>query len=136
MPALLSVVVPVFNELATLYELLKSIQAVPIDCEIILIDDCSTDGTTALLKELIGSPNLHIIHHHVNQGKGAALRSGFAHATGVVVIVQDADLEYDPNDYPKLIEPIIHREADVVFGSRFLPESLFGVFYVFDSANK
>ena len=118
--AKLSVVIPVFNEMQTLAEVLRQVAAVPIEKEIILVDDGSTDGTRELLKEKEREFNLRIIYHEQNQGKGAALRTGFQHCTGDIVIVQDADLEYFPQEYPELIEPIEKGWADVVYGSRFL----------------
>ena len=115
----ISVVVPVFNERETILEILSRVRrALPgRDLEIIVVDDGSTDGTRDALRSTDG---IRLIEHPQNQGKGAALRSGFAAASGDVVIVQDADLEYDPRDYPKLLEPIEDGRADVVFGSRFL----------------
>lgn len=119
----LSVVIPVYNEIHTLKEILRRVREVPIPKEIILVDDCSTDGTRQLLRELEETESdLKIAYHTVNQGKGAALRTGFAAATGQVVIVQDADLEYDPAEFPQLIQPIVEGVADVVFGSRFIGE--------------
>ena len=115
----ISVLMPVYNERATLMEILARVRAVPLEKEIILIDDGSSDGTRELLAGLSGD-DLHIILHERNRGKGAAIRSGLAQASGDVVIIQDADLEYDPNDYPALIAPIAAGEADVVYGSRFL----------------
>ncbi|MHB0969533.1 MAG: glycosyltransferase [Thermoanaerobaculia bacterium] len=116
----LSVIVPCYNERATVAELLRHVRAVPIDKEIIVIDDQSRDGSrdvvAALAKEW---PELRHLIHEKNQGKGAALRTGIQHARGDIVIIQDADLEYDPNEYPKLIQPILDGHADVVFGSRF-----------------
>jgi glycosyltransferase involved in cell wall biosynthesis len=100
------------------------VQAVPIPKEIVIIDDCSTDGTRAILRELEeAAPNIRVILQKHNQGKGAALRTGFQHATGDVIVVQDADLEYDPAEYPRLIQPILENRADVVYGSRFIGES-------------
>ena len=120
----LSVVIPVYEEVHTLKALVDKVRAVPIPKQIILIDDCSKDGTTELLRGWqTTEPDLTIGFHEVNQGKGAALRSGFKFATGQIVIVQDADLEYDPNEYPRLIQPILEGKADVVYGSRFIGES-------------
>lgn len=120
----LSVVIPVYNERKTIHEILRLVRAVPVAKQIILVDDCSTDGTRQILKGMAESdPDLTIVFHEKNRGKGAALRTGFAHATGQVVIVQDADLEYDPSQYPQLIQPIIDGRADVVYGSRFIGES-------------
>ena len=115
----LSVVIPVFNERNTVLEVLRRVRGCGLPLEIILVDDGSTDGTRAILDGLRGETDLRIIFHERNQGKGAALQTGFAQATGDVVIVQDADLEYDPAEFPKLIQPIVEGEADVVFGSRF-----------------
>ncbi len=116
---LLSVVVPVYNERQTISQIIASIRAVPIDKEIVIVDDCSTDGTREILATLAGD-DVRVILHDRNQGKGAALRTGFREAAGDLVIIQDADLEYDPNEYPKLIKPILDGKADVVFGSRFV----------------
>jgi glycosyltransferase involved in cell wall biosynthesis len=117
----LSVVIPVYNEKDTIREILAHVRAVPIRKEIILVDDCSTDGTRQILEQMRqAEPDLAIEFHERNQGKGAALRTGFRRATGQVVIVQDADLEYDPAQYLQLIQPIIEGKADVVYGSRFI----------------
>jgi glycosyltransferase involved in cell wall biosynthesis len=118
----ISVVIPVYNEKQWVRELVRRVQAVPIPKEIILVDDCSTDGTRDTLKEL-QQECVKVILQPKNQGKGAALRTGFQHATGDVIIVQDADLEYDPAEYPKLIQPILEGKADVVYGSRFIGET-------------
>jgi glycosyltransferase involved in cell wall biosynthesis len=120
----LSVVIPVYNERDTIRKILDRVRAVPLPMQIILVDDCSSDGTREVLDRLKAEdPSLVVDYHEVNRGKGAALRTGFAHATGNLVIVQDADLEYDPAEYPKLIQPILEGKADVVFGSRFIGET-------------
>ncbi|MEM9072808.1 MAG: glycosyltransferase family 2 protein [Myxococcota bacterium] len=117
----LSVVIPIYNEIATLDEIVRRVQAVELDKELVLVDDGSTDGTRDLLSELEARyDNVQVILHDRNQGKGAALRTGFQHCKGDIVIVQDADLEYDPNEYPRLIAPILDGRADVVYGSRFV----------------
>jgi glycosyltransferase involved in cell wall biosynthesis len=129
----LSVVVPVYNEKETVGEIVRRIEAVPIPKEVILVDDGSTDGTRELLEEMEGRPDLTVLCHEKNRGKGAALRTGFAVATGDVILVQDADLEYDPAQYPQLIQPIVEGVADVVFGSRFLPAGPHRVLYFWHS---
>ncbi|MBW1684961.1 MAG: glycosyltransferase family 2 protein [Deltaproteobacteria bacterium] len=117
----LSVVIPVYNEVDTIEQIVEAVRASEIDdLEIILVDDGSTDGTRDVLRQKIEPKVARVIWHERNQGKGAALRTGFAAASGDVVIVQDADLEYDPSEYPKLINPIVSGRADVVFGSRFV----------------
>jgi glycosyltransferase involved in cell wall biosynthesis len=115
----LSVVIPVYNEERWIREVVRRVRAVDIPKEVIIVDDCSQDGTRAILKELDGE-EVRVVYQPHNQGKGAALREGFRHATGDVVLVQDADLEYDPADYPRLLQPILENRADVVFGSRFI----------------
>ncbi|GJL79136.1 MAG: glycosyl transferase [Nitrospinaceae bacterium] len=116
----LSVVIPVYNEEAFLRDVVHRVEAVDYDKEILLIDDCSTDGTRRILEEYKDREGFQVLYHSRNQGKGAALRTGFTHATGDIIIIQDADLEYDPKDYGILLEPILDGRADVVFGSRFL----------------
>ena len=116
----LSVVVPVYNEVRTVEMLVEAVRRSDVaELEIILVDDGSTDGTRELLREKIEPQVERVIYHDVNRGKGSALRTGFAAATGDIVIVQDADLEYDPRDYGRLVAPILEGKADVVFGSRF-----------------
>jgi glycosyltransferase involved in cell wall biosynthesis len=118
--ARLSVVIPVYNEEATIAEVLARVRAVPMVDEIVVVDDCSTDGTREFLKGAGGGgTGTKVLFHERNMGKGAALRTGFKNATGDMVVIQDADLEYDPAQYPKLLEPILDGRADVVYGSRF-----------------
>ena len=119
----LSIIIPVFNEAATIAKIIGLVRAVEVgmEKEILLVDDCSRDGTRDVLAGLAAeSADLKVIYHEVNQGKGAALRSGFSAATGDIVLIQDADLEYDPNEYSRLLKPILDGRADVVYGSRFL----------------
>jgi glycosyltransferase involved in cell wall biosynthesis len=117
----ISVVIPVFNEVRTIEEVILRVQSVPLEKEIIVIDDYSTDGTVRLLEKIDDiHDNVKVCYHDRNRGKGAALRTGFAEVKGDVVIIQDADLEYDPREYPQLLEPILDGRADVVYGSRFL----------------
>jgi glycosyltransferase involved in cell wall biosynthesis len=132
----LSVVIPVYNERQWVRELVRRVQAVPIPKEIVLVDDFSTDGTREILKELEQEGGVTVVYQPVNRGKGAALRTGFQAATGDVIVVQDADLEYNPAEYPRLIQPIIDGRADVVYGSRFIGESHRVLYYWHYVGNK
>ncbi len=116
----LSIVIPCYNERQTVAGVIQSVQVVVPAAEIIVVDDGSTDGTRDILREVDSRPNLHLIFHEKNSGKGAAVRTGIAAATGDVILIQDADLEYDPRDYPALLRPIEEGKAEVVYGSRFL----------------
>jgi glycosyltransferase involved in cell wall biosynthesis len=130
----LSVVMPVFNEAATVGGIIKNVLAQRPVQQLVIVDDCSSDGTWDKLQPLAQSESrIKLIRHEVNQGKGAALRTGFAHATATVVIIQDADLEYDPADYFRLLEPILSNKADVVFGSRFVGAGAHRVLYYWHS---
>ncbi len=120
---LLSVIVPAYNEAATIERVIQRVQSCGVPSEIIVVDDGSTDGTAEAIERIHAGQPLRVIRHEANQGKGAALRTGLAHATGDVVIVQDADLEYDPHEYPLLLLPILEGRADVVYGSRFSSRS-------------
>jgi len=117
----LSIVIPVYNEVQTIKEIVARVQEVELEKEIIIVDDYSTDGTREQLRDINqANENVKVLYHDHNQGKGAALRTGFQALTGDIVIIQDADLEYDPREYPLLLEPIVDGRADVVYGSRFL----------------
>jgi glycosyltransferase involved in cell wall biosynthesis len=112
---------PVFNEARTIEEIIARVQSAPFEKEIVIIDDYSTDGTIDLLRKIATQfENIKVLYHDRNRGKGAALRTGFAQVSGDIVIIQDADLEYDPREYPQILEPILDGRADVVYGSRFL----------------
>ncbi len=133
---LLSVIMPVYNEAATLEEIVRRVLESPIliDRQIVLVDDCSTDGSKEIAQQLAAAhPQITLIRHDHNQGKGAALRSGLRAATGGIVLIQDADLEYDPAEYPRLMEPILSGKADVVFGSRFVGGEAHRVLYFWHS---
>jgi glycosyltransferase involved in cell wall biosynthesis len=133
----LSVVIPVYNEKNTIHEILRRVRAVPVKKQIIVVDDCSRDGTREILKQFEQhDQDLIVVYHVINQGKGAALRTGFREATGDIVVVQDADLEYDPEQYPQLIQPIVEDLADVVYGSRFIGETHRVLYFWHSLANK
>jgi glycosyltransferase involved in cell wall biosynthesis len=133
----LSVVIPVYNELATLQEIVNRVLAVPldrVDREVILVDDCSADGSRELVQQLADQEAVvRALFHDVNRGKGAALRTGIEQASGDIILIQDADLEYDPNDYPRLLSPILDGRADVVFGTRFVGGGCHRVLYFWHS---
>lgn len=118
----LSVVIPIYNEISTIHEILKRVEGTGLAREIIMVDDGSTDGTRDALRELEAQnkKGVVILYHESNSGKGAAVKTGIERATGSIILIQDADLEYDPRDYPKLLDPILDGRADVVYGSRFL----------------
>ena len=125
----ISVVVPIYNEKTTVTEIVRRIRAVPIAKEIILVDDGSSDGTRDVLAGFDCRDDVRIVLHERNRGKGAAVRTGFQQATGDIVLIQDADLEYDPVQYPRLIQPIVEGVADVVYGSRFVSTAPHRVLY-------
>jgi glycosyltransferase involved in cell wall biosynthesis len=116
----ISVIIPVYNERETIFEVVQRVQRQPFDKEIIIVDDCSSDGTTEMLKQTDWPENIHVFFHAKNMGKGAALRTGIPHASKAITIIQDADLEYNPDDFGVVLKPILDGVADVVYGSRFL----------------
>lgn len=116
---LVSVIIPVYNERDTIKEIIERVGATDIQKEIIVVDDCSFDGTTEILREIEGD-EVRVFYHETNKGKGACIRTSLGHVRGDIVIIQDADLEYDPKEYPNLINPILQGKADAVYGSRFL----------------
>jgi glycosyltransferase involved in cell wall biosynthesis len=134
-PQKLSIIIPCYNELKTIDTIIERVSQVelPIDREIIIVDDCSHDGTRDHLKTLDNTNNIKVVFHEVNKGKGAALHTGFKHAAGDIVLIQDADLEYSPEDYPKLLKPILENKADVVYGSRLVGGETHRVLYFWHS---
>lgn len=128
-----SVVIPAYDEIQTIDEILARVEAVAFDKEIVVVDDCSRDGTRERLREIAESGRIRLVEHAVNQGKGAALRTGFKEAQGEIVVIQDADLEYDPNDLLRVIKPIQDGVADVSYGSRFIGGDSHRVLYFWHS---
>ena len=128
----LSIIIPVFNERETIRDIIETVSATPFHKEMIVVDDGSTDGTRDILSSM-QQDGLKVFMHEKNQGKGAALQTGFSHATGDIIIIQDADLEYDPEEYPVLLKPILDGKADVVYGSRFAGQGAHRVLYFWHS---
>ncbi len=131
----LSVIIPVYNEERWIQEVVRRVQAISIPKEIVIVDDCSTDNSRSILKQLENG-EVRVFYQPCNQGKGAALRRGFQEATGDAILVQDADLEYDPDEYPRLLQPILEDRADVVYGSRFIGETHRVLYFWHYVANK
>lgn len=131
----LSIVIPCYNEIDTIDPIIQQILCVnlPLERELVIVDDCSTDGTRDYLNTLRDRDEFVIVFHETNRGKGAALRTGFEHSSGDLIIVQDADLEYDPGEYPRLLKPILEEKADVVYGSRFVGGDTHRVLYFWHS---
>ena len=131
----LSIVIPCYNEIATIEKVIQKVLSVElaVEREITIVDDYSTDGTRDFLETVKNQPEFNVLFHDVNRGKGAALRTGFQHATGDLIIVQDADLEYDPAEYPRMLQPILDGKADVVYGSRFVGGESHRVIYFWHS---
>jgi glycosyltransferase involved in cell wall biosynthesis len=131
----ISIVMPCFNEISTIETIIQTVLQVPLtlERELVVVDDCSTDQTRDYLRTLNGRNDIKIVFHDINKGKGAALQTGFSHATGDIIIIQDADLEYDPNEYPRLLKPILEGKADVVYGSRFTGGESHRVLYFWHS---
>lgn len=130
-----SIIIPCYNEISTIETIIQLVRAapIPIKRELVIVDDGSNDGTREYLATIVHDEDIQVILHEHNRGKGAALRTGFNHATGEIIIIQDADLEYDPNEYIKLLQPILNGKADVVYGSRFIGGETHRVLYFWHS---